>query len=133
MTITYDLDLRNFKAWSGAISTLNRIIREDKCELLEEALGELYPNGIEETQLNDLLWFDSDCIYELVGMITETQLEEQIEELKEQLEDLQSDYEYDIEDMEVEEIPTFYKENYEDDINELKEQIEDLKEQLSEL
>lgn len=31
MTITYELDLDSFKAWSGAVDTLDRIQREGKC------------------------------------------------------------------------------------------------------
>ena len=29
MTITYELDLDSFKAWSGAVDTLDRIRREE--------------------------------------------------------------------------------------------------------
>ena len=45
MTITYELDLDSFKAWSGAVDTLDRIRREGKCEELEQQLEELYPDG----------------------------------------------------------------------------------------
>lgn len=31
MTITYELDLDSFKAWSGAVDTLDRIRREEDC------------------------------------------------------------------------------------------------------
>ena len=63
MTITYDLDLNSFNAWSGAVDTLDRIQREGKCEELENILEDLYPDGMTETQLNDLLWFDSEQVY----------------------------------------------------------------------
>ena len=45
MTITYDLDLNSFNAWSGAVDTLDRIQREGKCEELENILEDLYPDG----------------------------------------------------------------------------------------
>ena len=35
MTIKSEISLENFQAWSGAISTLNRIINEGKCDQLE--------------------------------------------------------------------------------------------------
>ena len=46
MTITYELDLRNFKAWSGAKDTLERVINEGKCDLLEQILEDTYPDGM---------------------------------------------------------------------------------------
>ena len=43
MTITYQLDLNSFEAWSGAVDTLDIIQREGKCEELEGILEDLYP------------------------------------------------------------------------------------------
>ena len=68
MKITSEMSLRNFKAWSGAANTLNKLIELDKCEDLEFILEDLYPDGITETQLNDLLWFDDEMIYEILGI-----------------------------------------------------------------
>lgn len=69
MQISYELDLNTFKAWSGAVDTLERIRSEGKCEVLEQALEEIYPDGMEEGQLNDLLWFDSEFVYGLCGIM----------------------------------------------------------------
>lgn len=68
MKITYELDLERFEAWSGAKDTLDRIQHEGKCEELENILDELYPDGMTETELNDLLWFDSETVYEWLGI-----------------------------------------------------------------
>lgn len=38
MRISYELDLNTFKAWSGAVDTLDRIQREGKCEELKHNL-----------------------------------------------------------------------------------------------
>lgn len=57
-----------FTPWSGAISTYNTIEEAGKLEEFESLIGELYPNGIEETQLNDVLWFDSDWVLESLGL-----------------------------------------------------------------
>lgn len=35
---------------------------------LECVLEDLYPDGIEETTLNDLLWFEEESLYEWVGL-----------------------------------------------------------------
>ena len=68
MTITYELDLDRFEAWSGAKDTLERIQNEGKCTELENILEDLYPDGMTETELNDLLWFDSESVYEWLGI-----------------------------------------------------------------
>lgn len=77
MQITYELDLRSFDAWSGAIDTLDRIIEEGKCEDLEFILEELYPDGMTDTQLNDLLWFEPELVYEWLGISDEDEEEDE--------------------------------------------------------
>ena len=68
MKITSEISLKNFKAWSGAKNTLNKLIELDKCEDLEFILDDLYPDGLTDTQLNDILWFDDEWIYETLGI-----------------------------------------------------------------
>ena len=68
MKITSEINLKNFKAWSGAKDTLNKLIELDKCDDLEFILEDEYPNGLTDTQLNDLLWFDKDWVYEILGI-----------------------------------------------------------------
>ena len=68
MKITSEISLKNFKAWSGAKDTLNKLIELDKCEDLEFILDDLYPEGLTDTQLNDILWFDDEWIYETLGI-----------------------------------------------------------------
>ena len=68
MKISREMNLRNFKAWSGAKDTLNKLIELDKCEDLEFILDDLYPDGLTETQLNDILWFDDEWIFEILGI-----------------------------------------------------------------
>lgn len=134
MTITYELDLNRFEAWSGAKETLERIQREGKCEELENVLEELYPDGMTETELNDLLWFDSESVYEWLGIRSEEQIEKEIKEAEEELEELQSNLEYDLDDDELTtEERAEIIESYQPDIDEIKERITDLKEELSEI
>ena len=68
MKITSEISLKNFKAWSGAKDTLNKLIELDKCDELEFILEDLYPDGLTETELNDILWFDDEWIYETLGI-----------------------------------------------------------------
>ena len=134
MTITYELDLNSFQAWSGAKDTLDRIQREGKCAELENALEELYPDGMTETELNDLLWFDSESVYEWLGIRSEEQIENEIKEAEEELEELQSNLKDDLDDDELTtEERAEIIESYQPDIDEIKERIADLKEELSEL
>lgn len=134
MTITYELDLNSFQAWSGAKETLERIQREGKCEELENVLEELYPDGMTETELNDLLWFDSESVYEWLGIRSEEQIEKEIKEAEEELAEVQSNLEDDLDDDELTtEERAEIIESYQPDIDEIKERIADLKEELSEL
>lgn len=80
MRLYRELDLTRFEPWSGAVDTYERIWNEGKLSDLEFMLEELYPEGIEETQLNDLLWFDSEWVLESLG-IQEDEEEEEDEEL----------------------------------------------------
>ena len=131
MTITYELDLNSFQAWSGAKDTLDRIQREGKCAELENVLEELYPNGMTETQLNDLLWFDSEQVYEWLGIRSEEQIRKEIKEAEDELADMQSDLEDELDD---EELTTEERaeiiDGYQPDIDEIKERISDLNEEL---
>lgn len=97
MTITYELNLYDFNAWSGAKSTLERVIDEDKVEILESVLEDCYPEGMTETQLNDLLWFESDWIFEMCGIRTESEIREELEEAKEELAELEEEWRNDVE------------------------------------
>ena len=133
MTITYELDLNRFEAWSGAKDTLERIQREGKCAELENVLEELYPDGRTETELNDLLWFDSESVYEWLGIRSEAQIEKEIEEAEEELEEKLSDLEFDLDDDLTEEERKDIIESYQPEIDEIKERIADLKEELEEV
>ena len=133
MTITYELDLNSFQAWSGAKETLERIQREGKCAELENVLEELYPDGMTETELNDLLWFDSESVYEWLGIRSESQIEKEIEEAEEELEEKLSDLEFDLDDDLTEEERKDIIESYQPEIDEIKEKIADLKEELEEI
>lgn len=132
MTIKSEISLENFEAWSGGKDTLNRVFNEGKCSQLESILEDLYPDGMTDTELNDLLWHDSDTVFEWLGIRTYDQIKEELEEKKAELEDLQSDYEFDTsdEDMTAEEKQEIYESDYKDDIEALEEEIAELEEEL---
>lgn len=93
ITTEYYIDLENFEAWSGAQYTLDRLREYGKCDELEAILEEEYPDGIDETKLNDILWFDDDWCYEMVGIETEEQQREREErEREEKIDELFEDF-----------------------------------------
>ena len=74
-TINEDQTLQDFNAWSGAISTKETIIENNKEDEFNSLIEELYPEGLTETQLNDILWFESDWIFEMLGISEEEEEE----------------------------------------------------------
>lgn len=60
--------IRNFDAWSGAVDTKETIINAGKDKDFDYLIEELYPDGLTDTELNDLLWFEEDWIFEMLGI-----------------------------------------------------------------
>ena len=56
--------LENFKAWSGAVNTLNTVRERGGIDTLTTIFSGDIPT---EVQINDWLWFDSDFIYQALG------------------------------------------------------------------
>lgn len=69
--------LRNFDAWSGAKDTKEIIIEHNKENDFECLIDELYPDGLSETNLNDILWFEQDWIFESLKIRLEEEDEEE--------------------------------------------------------
>lgn len=83
MKIYKDESLRGFEFWSGAVATADRIWEERGTEgwdELEAILEDAYPDGIDETDLNDLLWFDADTVYEWLGIEDEEEEDDEDED-----------------------------------------------------
>ena len=73
MKVTNEVQLSSFEFWSGAKPLANMLTVEE-FDIIEQALDELYPDGIDETHLNDLFWFDGDYIAEIIGFESEEEL-----------------------------------------------------------
>lgn len=87
MKIYSEQSLANFKFWSGAKNTAQRIWNEQGSEgfdQLEAILEDLYPDGIDATDLNDLLWFDADTVYEWLGIENEEEDDDEDEDDEEE-------------------------------------------------
>lgn len=66
--ISYDLLDGTYHPWSGAVDTWNTIEDNGLLEDLDALLEDIYPDGLSESELNDLLWFDSEWIFEQLGI-----------------------------------------------------------------
>lgn len=75
-----NLSLANFDAWSGAKDTKQTILDNDKENEFEAMIDELYPDGLTDTQLNDLLWFEDEWIYETLGINQDDEDEDEEED-----------------------------------------------------
>ena len=63
------MDFSEYRPWSGAVETMNRIESEGKMDELETLLEDWFCGDIPTaTQVNDLLWFESDDVYKRLGM-----------------------------------------------------------------
>lgn len=73
MILIYECRLTWFKAWSGGKDTLNALqeLGSDVILAVEQAIEELYPSGLTETELNDILWFEDEFIANAIGYTIE--------------------------------------------------------------
>ena len=78
MKIYSEDGLRNFEFWSGARENALKLTLEQLDEV-ESMLEDMYPDGISDTQLNDLFWFDFDEVCNWLG-ISDDEVEEDDEE-----------------------------------------------------
>ena len=66
MKITKELNLTEFDGWSGGADTLKELTIEEM-DILQDTIEEMYHEGLSETQLNDILWFEDEWIEEIIG------------------------------------------------------------------
>lgn len=63
--------LLTFRAWSGGKYTQEIIFKHCKTDDFDRLIEELHPKGITPTELNDLLWFEDEWIFEQLGIDNE--------------------------------------------------------------
>lgn len=66
MKIYMEKSLRDFEFWSGAKDTV-KYLTLDELDTIENLLEDIYPDGMDETTVNDFFWFDDDTIAEWLG------------------------------------------------------------------
>lgn len=66
MKIITEQNLRDFEFWSGARDTIEYLTPEE-LDIIESSLEDCFPDGMTDTQINDMFWFEEDFIAELLG------------------------------------------------------------------
>lgn len=64
----YDFDTLYNNSCGQAVSVLNEIDEADKSEDLMDLLEDIYPDGVDSIELNDLISDDWEWIYKQIGM-----------------------------------------------------------------
>ena len=70
--------LRNFNFWGSAAEKV-KYLTDDQLDLLEEILETEFPQGVDETYLNDMFAHNSDRIAWILGYENFDQLIEEVE------------------------------------------------------
>ena len=66
MKVTKELSLSNFDFWGGAKDRA-QMLTIDELNEIERQLEDVYPEGMDETQINDIFWFDFDWVAQMIG------------------------------------------------------------------
>ena len=66
MRIYREIPLTEFEFWAGGKDTVEELTNSE-LEQIEQILEEIYPAGMGEFEVNDLLWFERDLIAEWLG------------------------------------------------------------------
>ena len=66
MKVYKEVNDYNFDFWSGAKETAEDLTYQEIDQIFE-ILEELFPDGTDETQVNDIFWFERDWIAEMLG------------------------------------------------------------------
>ena len=67
MKVYKEMNLRDFKFWSGAKSNAETLT-DEQLDMVESILEDAFPDGMDVTQINDIFWFDFDTIREWLGI-----------------------------------------------------------------
>ena len=68
MKIITETTFKDFNAWYGAKKTKKIILDAGLEEEFEELINKWYPEGITDTKLNLMLWYDADKIFKSLGI-----------------------------------------------------------------
>ena len=67
MKIYTEQPLSDFYFWSGASSNAEQLTPEE-LDRFECMLEDLYPDGLEDVQINDIFWYDFEWVCKCLGL-----------------------------------------------------------------
>jgi len=67
LRVTKEIDLRGFEPWSGGADRF-KFLTVQELDELQTHLEEIYPDGIDETTVNDILWFEDEWYLDILGI-----------------------------------------------------------------
>lgn len=67
MKIYTEQSLANFEFWSGAKNNAD-MLSVEQLEQIETILEDCYPDGVDDTTINDLFWFDFETVLDWLGL-----------------------------------------------------------------
>lgn len=67
MKVYSDIDLSSFEFWCGAKNNA-AMLTSSELDQIGDILEDTYPEGMSETEVNDLFWFDFAYICEMIGL-----------------------------------------------------------------
>ena len=74
MKVYSEINLRNFKFWCGAKDNAETLTSE-QLDMVDSILEELYPYGMNETEINNFFGFGFDTIRKWLGINNEEEEE----------------------------------------------------------
>lgn len=83
MKIYSEISLRDFEFWSGAKDRAKYLTLEE-LDTIEDILEEVYPEGMNETEVNDFFWFEDETLAEWLGFDSFEEMRKRNEEEEEE-------------------------------------------------
>lgn len=78
MKVYSEQSLKDFEFWSGAKDTVKYLTAE-QMDTVEAILEDAYPDGMTDTEINDLFWFEEDTIADWLGYNSFEELMEEVD------------------------------------------------------
>lgn len=82
LKVTKEVDFETLytNSWGQAREVLLEIDEEDMSEELMDFLEDLYPDGVDDIELNDLISYDWEWLYKNIGMPSKDEDEDEEED-----------------------------------------------------
>ena len=64
-------DFSDYTPWGGAVDAYDKIREAGKLDDMESLLDEWFDGEATSTQINDVLWFDCEQVFDALGISTD--------------------------------------------------------------